>query len=144
MEKQRKKKQSRGHVPLVPCWLGTLVWNRVFVKQIPCASFLDVISMRLSVNASASRMFTVLCYSFASYLLPTSLTPPFPQARPLCDSQEILSFLVIRSLIFHPIPELLDATDLLAVVIRDGVGVGLAGWIDTVAFDAFVEISVFL
>ena len=59
-------------------------------------------------------------------------------------SQEVLTFFIIRALILHPVAELGHAADLLAVVVRDGVGVGLAGWVDSVLLDAAVEIFVFL
>ena len=59
-------------------------------------------------------------------------------------SQEILPFLVIRTLIFHPVAKIGHAANLLAVIIRYRVGVGLAGRVDSVLFDASVKIFIFL
>lgn len=74
------------------------------------------------------------------YVLKNSVSlPPLPP-----KSQEILPFLIICALILHPVAELGHAANLLAVIIGDRVGVGLAGRVDSVLLDAAVEIFVFL
>lgn len=59
-------------------------------------------------------------------------------------SQKVLPPFVKRSLILHPVPVLVDAPDLLAVVVRDGVGGRAAGRVDAVFLDPSVEIEFFL
>jgi hypothetical protein len=51
---------------------------------------------------------------------------------------------VICSLVFQPLPVILHAADLLSVVVRDGIGEGIGGWINAESLYSVEELFLFL
>lgn len=107
----------------------------------------------------ASSVF--LCQHALSYVFRCSLIPSFRSRKPIhwqqllqtprllaVDCSRLLSsypaLQVERPLILQPPSVVLHATNLLAVVVWNGVVHGARSWVDAVLLDAFVELVFFL
>lgn len=82
--------------------------------------------------------------TFPLFIFLSSALENSPPAGKTPNSQEILPFLIICTLILHPVAELGHAANLLAVIVGHRIGVRLTGGINSVLLDTAIEIFVFL
>jgi len=77
------------------------------------------------------------------YIFPPCAALPQEKHALIC-LQERLPLLVVRPLVLEPLPVLLDAADLLAVVVRHGVREALERRVDAVPLDVLEELPLSL
>jgi hypothetical protein len=69
---------------------------------------------------------------------------PTSQVDEIALGDEVATLAVVSPLILQPLPITLHTTDLLAIVIRDGVGDRVGGWVDSETTDTIKEFLLFL